>query len=64
MRWKLFIEFCLTIFVLFVVAGDILLPQPYRGESQQLKSNINYFIIGLLPHHFNIKIKDRQKDNF
>jgi len=59
MRWKLFIEFCLTILVLFVMAGDILLPQPYRSESQQLKTNINHFLTGLLPNQsiFNIKSK-------
>ena len=61
MRWKLFVEFCLTILVLFVVAGDIFLPQPYRGESQQLKSNINHFLIGLMPSKFHLKIKS--KDN-
>ncbi len=64
MRWKLFVEFCLTILVLFVVAGDILLPQPYRGESQQLKSNINHFLIGLIPSRFTIKIKSEENNNF
>ena len=59
MRWKLFIEFCLTILVLFVVAGDILLPQPYRAESQQLKTNINQFLIGLLPNRFGIEVKTK-----
>lgn len=49
MRWKLFVEFCLTILFLFVLAGDIFLPQPYRGSSQQLKTNINHFLVGLLP---------------
>ena len=59
MRWKLFIEFCLTILVLFVMAGDILLPQPYRSESQQLKTNINHFLAELFPNQsiFNIKSK-------
>mgnify|MGYP000391708100 CR=1 FL=1 len=47
MRWKLFVEFCLTILIIFVVAGDILLPQPYRSESQQLKTNINQFLVSL-----------------
>lgn len=49
MRWKLFLEFCLTILMIFVLAGDILLPQPYRSESRQLKNNINQFLVGLLP---------------
>ena len=49
MRWKLFIEFCLTISVISILAGDLFLPQPYRSGSQQLKTNINHFLIGLLP---------------
>lgn len=64
MRWKLFVEFCLTILILFVVAGDILLPQPYRGESQQLKSNINQFLISLLPNRFTFKIKSQENNDF
>lgn len=49
MRWKLFVEFCLTIAVIFIMAGDLFLPQPYRSGSQQLKSNLNDFLVGLLP---------------
>lgn len=49
MRWKLFVEFCLTVSVTFIIAGDLFLPQPYSGSSQQLKTNINGFLIGLLP---------------
>lgn len=49
MRWKLFVEFCLTISIVFILAGDLFLPQPYRSGSQQLKSNINHFLIGLIP---------------
>ena len=56
MRWKLFVEFCITTFVLFVLAGDLLLPQPYRGESQQLKSNINQFLVSLFPNKKNMEI--------
>lgn len=63
MRWKLFVEFCLTILVLFVVAGDIILPQPYRGESQQLKSNINHFLIGLLPSKIHIKVTPEENQS-
>ena len=55
MRWKLFIEFSLTIFFLCFVAGDLFLPQPYRSESQQLKSNINQFLVSLLPRKEIIK---------
>ncbi len=49
MRWKLFVEFCLTMSVIFLIAGDLFLPQPYRSNSQQLKISINQFIVGLLP---------------
>lgn len=49
MRWKLFIEFCLTFMVIFVLAGDIFLPQPYRSKSQTLKANINYFLVDVFP---------------
>lgn len=49
MRWKLFVELCLTISIVFILAGDLFLPQPYRSGSQQLKSNINHFLIGLIP---------------
>ncbi len=49
MRWKLFFEFCLTISIVFVLAGDLFLPQPYRSGSQQLKVNLNHFLTSLLP---------------
>ena len=55
MRWKLFLEFCLTIIMIFVFTGDILLPQPYRRESQQIKTNINQFLVSLLPNKKNSK---------
>ena len=49
MRWKLFVEFCLTVSIICLLAGDLFLPQPYRASSQQLKNNLNHFITGLLP---------------
>ncbi|MGF1588677.1 MAG: hypothetical protein ACFCU7_05430 [Pleurocapsa sp.] len=49
MRWKLFFEFCLTILIVFILAGDLFLPQPYRSSSQQLKVNLNHFLTSLLP---------------
>ncbi len=49
MRWKLFVEFCVTISAICIFAGDLFLPQPYRNGSQQLKTNINDFFLGLLP---------------
>jgi hypothetical protein len=56
MRWKLFVELCLTILVFWIIAGDLFLPQPYRSVSQQLRTNINYFIVGLLPRKSIINI--------
>ena len=64
MRGKLFVEFCLTFLILFIVAGDMFLPQPYRHESQQLRNNINDFIIGLLPDRFGIEVETKSDDDF
>lgn len=61
MRWKLFGEFCITILVIYFVAGDLFLPQPYRSESQQLRSNINHFLVGLFPHKKIIDVNPRSK---
>jgi glycopeptide antibiotics resistance protein len=49
MRWKLFVEFCFTVSIICLIAGDLFLPQPYRSGSQQLKTNLNHFIVSLLP---------------
>ncbi|MEM7593802.1 MAG: hypothetical protein AAF383_20205 [Cyanobacteria bacterium P01_A01_bin.83] len=54
MRWKLFIEFCLTIVLIYIMAGDLFLPQPYRSNSQQIKIDLNHFVIGLLERRTNI----------
>jgi len=54
MRWKLFVEFCLTASIICLLAGDLFLPQPYRGSSQQLKTNLNHFITSLLPSKFQL----------
>jgi hypothetical protein len=49
MRLKLFIEFCITISIICILAGDLFLPQPYRSSSQKVRTSINQFLIGLLP---------------
>ena len=49
MRWKLFIEFCLTALIISILAGDLFLPQPYRSQSQQIRVNLNQFLLTLLP---------------
>ena len=56
MRWKLFVEFCLTILIFSIVAGDLFLPQPYRSGSQQIRSSLNNYVISLLPRKTNLKI--------
>lgn len=63
MRWKLFIEFCLTILIFSIVAGDLFLPQPYRSGSQQLKSNLNDYFISLLPRKNNLNINTKMKSH-
>ena len=49
MRWKLFVEFCVTISATCILAGDLFLPHPYNSGSEQLRSSINSFLIDLLP---------------
>ena len=49
MRWKLFIEFCLTALIICILAGDLFLPQPYRSQSQQIRVNLNHFLTSILP---------------
>jgi hypothetical protein len=56
MRWKLFVELCFTILIFWIIAGDLFLPQPYRSGSQQLRTNINHFLVGLLPRKSIINI--------
>lgn len=63
MRWKLFIEFCITVFAIGVLAGDLFLPQPYRAGSQQLKTHINHFLVGLFPNQSILKIKSKENNS-
>ena len=59
MRWKLLVEFYITMFAVFLLAGDLFLPQPYRGESQKLKTSVNYLIADLFPNIPTIKIDSK-----
>lgn len=63
MRWKLFIEFCLTILIFSIVAGDLFLPQPYRNGSQQLRSSLNEYLVSLLPRKTNLNINNKVKSH-
>lgn len=49
MRWKLFVEFCLTIAIIYILAGDLFLPQPYRQNSQQIKIHLHQLLARILP---------------
>ena len=62
MRWKLFIEFCLTVFIVSILAGDLFLPQPYRSGTQQLKSSLNNYFTDLLPYKTNFNFTPQVLD--
>lgn len=62
MRWKLFVEFCFTVSIIYLLAGDLFLPQPYRSSSQQLKTNLNHFIVSLLPRKAIINFEPKVND--
>lgn len=62
MRWKLLIEFYLTILIFGIVAGDSFLPQPYRSGSQQLRASINHYFVSLLPRKNPLKINTKTSD--
>jgi hypothetical protein len=49
--------------IIYLLAGDLFLPQPYRSSSQQLKTNLNHFIVSLLPRKAIIDLSP-QLDNF
>jgi hypothetical protein len=63
MRWKLFVEFCFTVSIIYLLAGDLFLPQPYRSSSQQFKTNLNHFIVSFLPRKAIINF-DTELDKF
>ena len=60
MRWKLFIEFCLTALIISILAGDLFLPQPYRSQSQQIRVDVNHFLLTLLPRQTIIDIQKKR----
>lgn len=49
MHFKLFVELCITFSVIYILMGDVFLPQPHRSNSQQVRSDINEFLVSLLP---------------
>ncbi len=51
MNIKGIIKLCLTISLFYVTVGDSVLPQPYAHKSQELRSNINQFLISLFPEN-------------
>lgn len=49
MRPKTFVTGLLVIGVIFVAVGDRFLPQPLSGASQNTRTSLNQFMIGLFP---------------
>ncbi|AFZ36759.1 hypothetical protein Sta7437_3252 [Stanieria cyanosphaera PCC 7437] len=47
---KSFFKLCLVMSLTYVTLGDEFLPQPYSSSSQKVRSEINEFLIGLLPN--------------
>ncbi len=47
---KSFFKLCLVMFLTYVTLGDEFLPQPYSTNSQKVRSEINQFLISLLPN--------------
>lgn len=45
--------------MLFVSAGDILLPQPLAGASYHTRTHINQFFLGLFP---NVDLNHLERD--
>ena len=51
MNIKGIIKLCLTLSLFYVTVGDSFLPQPYARTSQEVRSNINQFLISLFPEN-------------
>ncbi|BAU63933.1 hypothetical protein STA3757_13020 [Stanieria sp. NIES-3757] len=47
---KSFLKLCLVMSLTYVALGDEFLPQPYSSSSQKVRSEINEFLISLLPN--------------
>ena len=44
-----FIKLCVFASVVYITLGDAFLPQPHRANSKIMRSNINEYIVELLP---------------
>ena len=60
MKIKGFLQLCLTMSILYVTLGDSFLPQPYGNRSQEVRSNINQFLISLFPDNELETLKSRK----
>ncbi len=60
MKIKGFLQLCLTMSIVYVTLGDRFLPQPYGNRSQEVRSNINQFLIGLFPDNELETLKSRK----
>jgi hypothetical protein len=41
--------------------GDLFLPQPYRNNSKKIRSDLNEFLVGLLPKKDSINLQPTQE---
>lgn len=60
MKFSALLKLCLVLSVVYITLGDTLLPQPYSHKSQQLKQNINEFLVGLFPNGEFTKLRRTQ----
>jgi hypothetical protein len=61
MRLKAFIKLCLTMSIVYITLGDLFLPQPYRNNSEKVRSDINEFLVSLLSKKDFINFQRNQK---
>ena len=43
------IKVCLIVSVAYIAFGDLFLPRPYGNNSQQIKADMNQYLLGLFP---------------
>ncbi len=55
------IKLTFGISLMYVTVGDKILPQAYANKSQEVRNNINEYLIGLFPDN---KFETLKRDNF
>ncbi|MDJ0536700.1 MAG: hypothetical protein QNJ70_30135 [Xenococcaceae cyanobacterium MO_207.B15] len=61
MKIKGLFQLCLTMSLVYVTVGDSFLPQPYSNKSQEVRGNINQFLISLFPDN---ELETLKRDRF